>query len=478
MDKHDTEMYLQKTAAAISTLQNIHRNNNSPQQPSSPVRKVNAGSNFTPSPSIRRHHNTQNNNNHDQHSTKTLYNQQQNNNNSYSDHLYSSSTSLHKRNLSLDGTEVKPKIKDNMFHSYNSDGLNVLLSNKYHNRHNSYEDKPSPTRGSNNAIDQTFAPHIVQRNAMPPSSTSIKQGITSPPHRSNEYRTKGTPTPTTSTAQPTQIKRSSSFSTKPFMRPSSGGPTANKSLTPKLATKSHPTLQKSASSASFKNMSGKYENDIYLNDADDLYANAYSSESEFSDGEDPTDKELITNTRYNKAFLIRLEQNKQKTVTPILKQQGMAACPNTPEMPRRDIRARQSLRDRASVPRDSSINRMKQDLSNFNTTKKGLLNSSTPNTSSGNISAIGKDKDASATRSNKVLPKYLDISKYKPSQGNSFLKRDESKSTLINKEIRRSSSAFLNKSDVGRSSVRSVKSASSNKNAELKSTALSAAKGN
>lgn len=116
-------------------------------------------------------------------------------------------------------------------------------------------------------------------------------------------------------------------------------------------------------------------------------------------------------------------------------------------MPRRgEVRARTTLRDRQSMPRDSSINRMKQEIPALSATKKALTT---------------KEKDTAAKR---VVPKYLDISKYKPSQGNTFLKRDESKSTLVNKEIKRSASAFLNKSDVGRSSMRSVKSAASTTN--------------
>lgn len=456
IDKHDTEMYLHETAAAISTLQNIHRNNNSSQQHLTSPSKLSA--NFTSSPSIRRLTNK------DSSVLKSAHN-----------------IALHKRNLSLDGTEYKPKLhlnKENMFHSYNSDKLNDLLKIKQHTRHNSYEGhlRPLSMTGS---IDQiTKLPHksLLQQqqkqqplNISSPTSTSSSSSSTKqqlPYKQLQQYRHDNNRPKST----PTQIKRSSSFSTKPFVR-STASPTVSKTHTPKIQTKalSKPALQKSASSASFKGISSssvKYENEIYLNDNDDLYADAtYSSESEISDvGTDTTtEKEIITNTRYNKAFLIRLEQNKQKASgggggggaggnSTTLKQ-GVSACPNTPELPRRgDYRtARASLRDRASMPRDSSINRMKQDIPNINLTKK-VLGGTVPGSV---IASNSKDKDK------KVLPKYLDISKYKPSQGNTFLKRDESKSTLINKEIKRSSSALgaLNKSDVGRSSVRSVKSA-------------------
>lgn len=484
LDKHDTEMYLQKTAAAISTLQNIHRSNNSPQNPSSPAKQNSVTSILTSSPSIRRHKAHLLAKQSPTHQNYTTFNQ---NNTHYNvDHLYSSSASLHKRNLSLDGTEIQPKLlnKDNMFHSYNSDGLDVLLKVNYHSRHNSYEDKPSPTRAAAAAqrfnIDQTFAPQIMQRTHISTSSSSIKQQQTppqqqtsAPSQRSDINRPKISAV--VSTPSQSQIKRSSSFSTKSFVRPSSAGGCATKTLTPKMAPKSAKTsLQKSASSTSFKNMSKTLETDIYLNDTDDLYATTGSYESEQSDaettGDDSNDKELISNTRYNKAFLIRVEQNKQKSVLG-QKNQGVSACPNTPEMPRRDVRARQSLRDRASMPRDSSINRLKQDIPAFNATKKVLAAPvSQPPVTAGSPVTVAKDKDQNRS---KVLPKYLDISKYKPSQGNTFLKRDESKSTLINKEIKRSSSAFLNKSDVGRSSVRSVKSATNNKSSPA--AAISAA---
>ncbi|KAG4076068.1 hypothetical protein HA402_010863 [Bradysia odoriphaga] len=173
-------------------------------------------------------------------------------------------------------------------------------------------------------------------------------------------------------------------------------------------------------------MASKYEdnsnNEFYLNDEDDLDPNIYSSDSELSDMDN--EKELITNTRYNKAFLIRLEQNKQKASA--VQKQGSSACPNTPEMPRRGD---------SNETGHTSVECHQEALT-------------------------AKDKEPAK----KVVPKYLDISKYKPSQGNTFLKRDESKSTLVNKEIKRSASAFLNKSDVGRSSIRSVKSAASTTN--------------
>lgn len=265
LDRSDTEMYLQKTAAAISTLQNIHRN--SPQSPLSPARPK-LPTNFTSSPSLRRSQ-----------QRKALPP-------TANDILYGSSQSLHKRNLSLDGSEYKPKyqLRDRMSNSYNDEGLNTILNLKQnHTRHNSYEDK-----SNHRTIDQTFAPQITMRNHI--SSTTNKQQVVA-----------ATKTDISSRTPTTQIKRSSSFSTKQLVRPSSG----IKTLTPKLAPKtSISSLQKSASSNSFKHMASKFEdnmnNEFYLNDEDDLDPNIYSSDSELSDMDN--EKELITNTRYNKVI--------------------------------------------------------------------------------------------------------------------------------------------------------------------------------
>lgn len=458
MNNDDTGMYLHKTAAAISQLQSIHRKNSSPHNPSSPQRQSGKiASNFMTSPSVRRQYKTS--------PFATVSNSQTENNRPP---IYGSSNSLHKRNHSQEGSEVSNNLitspkRDQMFGSYNSDGLNALLNLKFqHSRHNSYEDKPSPVRSIGKTIDQTFAPMIIQRSNISTTPISTQQRSAGPstvaPSRGDAIKVRSK----SANVTPSTIKRSSSFSTKPFVRPSSG----NKAMTPRMEPRmSQPSLQKSTSSTSFKNMS-KFENDIYLNANDDLYAN-FSSESDLSDnGPDPNDKELLTNTRYNRAFLARLEQNKQKAFSnPAQLKQGVSACPNTPELPRRDMRARQSLRDRASMPRDSSMNRMKQDLSsNMATTKKGLTDS-----------PLSTSRSASTSGTIKVLPKYLDISKYKPSQGNTFLKRDESKSTLNpqHKEIKRSNSSFgvgLNKSDTGRSSVRSVKSATSTNRPTMSTT--------
>lgn len=391
-------MYLMKTADAISTLQNIHRQNslnNSPQSPSSPKHKL------SPMHSIKSplrapiaHIEVD----------------------EYSPIRYKN---LHQRNASLDGSEVKPKLRlerQGMSNSYNNEGLNQFLDmNKTHTRHHSYE---GMTR---KLIDQTNENAATRQNSllMRQQQHQHQQGLSNSP-----------------------IKRSNSFSKKNFQ--------------PKMNANNQNTIKKSASSTSFRRMIGGigYETDdvieYYINNDDDLiddhrYNHLNSSDSESSGIEMESKDPPITNTRCNKTFLMRLEQNK-KLAAGVSSgggnqtgKQGVIACPNTPEFRRRDnSNVRQSFRERASMPRDSSLSRMKQDLPNLNSTKKSLTNKE------------------------KVQPKYLDISKYKPVQGNNFLKRDESKSYLAHKEVKRSPSAAsvnLNRNDATRTSNRSVKSA-------------------
>lgn len=208
------------------------------------------------------------------------------------------------------------------------------------------------------------------------------------------------------------------------------------------------------------------ELEFYINNDDDLNDYEYHRQQQDQGDSTPSEeysdedggggglefKEPITNTRYNKAFLMRMEQNKKPATTAgggsgggglLNKKQGVVACPNTPEMRRRDpASGRLSLRERQSMPRDSSLSRMKQDLPALNTTKKALT-------------SVGGSKE-------KIMPKYMDISKYKqPATGN-FLKKDETKSYLQQKEVRRSPSSAsvnLSRNDQSRASNRSIKSA-------------------
>lgn len=435
-------MFLQKTAAAISSLQNIHHQNslnNSPRSPASP--------NYKNSPKISPIHTLRSpiRTRMDDLSPEEYY-------------FYKQQQQLQQkrnRNLSLDGTEYHPKLNysrnsNSMSNSYNTDGLNGILDfKKSHTRHHSYEGMspglpPKPMKAMQN-FDQTTSHYVDNSNVAMRTNQSNKQQKTLP---TTNFNKKLNSNPV---KQNSPIKRSSSFSVKALSSQSS---TFTPKMTPKVA-KNNNTIQKSASSTSFRKMYDNSGNGFYLNDDDDLDPGpGFSSESDYSDKEYEVDKQPIINTRYNKTFLMRLEQNKKPA--PGIKQ-GVVACPNTPELSRRDTNVRSSFRDRSSMPRDSSLSRMKQEISNFNTTKKTLSTAPAHKT----VDTGNKDSRQ------KILPKYLDISKYKPAQGNNFLKRDESKSYLVHKEVKRSpssASVTLTRNDPTRMSNRSVKSAGAKSN--------------
>ncbi|GAB0092022.1 hypothetical protein DMENIID0001_069650 [Sergentomyia squamirostris] len=390
---NDTEQYLQKTAAAITTLQKIHRDSlqNSPQRQSSPQSpKVVSPGDGRPSP------------------TEEFLLMQLARMNKY-----------HRRNLSLDGAEIPP-----------------TEHVRRHTRHHSYENNddnlpPRPLRTLQSFIDggrhvrdngadygQTPDLVVAKRHV-----DSIKQPSSAP------VRTQCSP-----------IRRSTSFSAK---TPNHGTP----KMLPKPTAKSH-SIQKSASSTNFRTVIQTYGDDdimeFYINDNVDLDPGQFSSGSDVS-GEFSVEPQPISNTRPNKAFLMRMEQNRRPstggggTTKP-----GVIACPNTPEMRRREPNVRTSFRERMSMPRDSSLTRMKQDLTRRQQTAKPETPKSQPLA--------------------KVQPKYLDISKYKPVTGANFLKKDESKSYLLpNREVKKSPSSAsvnLSRTDAGRTSNRSIKSAS------------------
>uniref|UniRef100_A0A336LRZ3 CSON001823 protein n=1 Tax=Culicoides sonorensis TaxID=179676 RepID=A0A336LRZ3_CULSO len=259
-------------------------------------------------------------------------------------------------------------------------------------------------------------------------------------------------------AYPSPIKRSSSFSVKNQVE-------QKLPTTPRLQQRSQQyqrsnnPIQKSASSTSFKTMM-RYEDDdceFYINNNDNLNPDPdYSSNSSVDDS---NEKEPITNTRYNKAFLMRVEQSKKAIAGPPQTKTGQVACPNTPQMARRDAKIRLSMRDRTSMPRDSSLNRLKEDVSSLASAKKRLNEQN-------NIMSRSAGSNALSTPSGKVLPKYLDISKYKSpqGQGQNFLKKDETKSYLNKTEVKRtpsSASVIGTRNEMARTSIRSVKSAGS-----------------
>lgn len=499
---NDTEMYLQKTAAAITTLQNLHRRNslrnsslqNSPISPCSPSQisspKILSPKNG-PSPSSGR---------------PQMKNQDIKN-------YMMPKPALHKRNGSLDNNEIAARYTNPMSLSLNADNLNQILFDyeKRHTRHNSYEGMsslpPKPpylNHQQQQQIDQT--PLHIDDDDCVNSREYNKYEVAKRLPKQKDYRdlvefntnnnnnnkksvkpkTSGAANAASKVTQNSPIKRSSSFNTKslaPQISPMRGTP----KMSNKFPQKSQNHIQKSISSTSFKKMFLKQEefgNDIdydddsnddeniefFINVDDDLNPNydCEFSNSDFSDEEPVVNAKVaaeppISNTRYNKTFLMRVEQSKKAGGG--VKGAGVMACPNTPELPRRDLNvARTSFRDRTSMPRDSSLNRMKNVIANA--TKKNTLTGS----NSCPQSAQNKDRQ-------KVLPKYLDISKYKTDKGQTFLKKDETKSYLAREVKKSSSSACLQNAasssvnfqrDAARTSSRSIKSAGSRPNSSTK----------
>lgn len=448
----DTESYLEKTAAAISSLQKIHCKNNSPQSPLSPRQRSNI-SDFSTSPVQ----------------------------NSYEAAINIRPIHLHKRNLSLDVHAIKNEyLRSNYEDTSKYAHQSQEQFKKRHTRHNSLENKAvllnSPKR---NIIDQTSYLPGHQKHMFSEQQRLLNKyvGTNSSKEqvRRDSYGGDGGNSSILSNGSP--IRRSSSFcnqNNRNSIAGASGGgikilsqQNANKKSGHRGRTNMTPNaLQKSISSSSFKqymtspismrnhnnyNVDADENARFYIND-EDLNPNDYNLLYSSDDSEDintanAVPEPPISNTRYNKAFLMRMEQNKQIAAGG----KGVVACPNTPEMPRRAVNTRSPFTSRASVPRDSSLSRMKQDLPNLVTTKKSLAQS---------LSKDSSNSTGSSSFQQRVLPKYMDISKYKPSQGQNFLKRDESRSTLINRnEIRKSPSASgLSKTDTTRSSMR-VKSA-------------------
>lgn len=468
LDNLETEMFLEKTAAAISSLQKIHRENNSPKSPSSPMRST---------------------------AVSTEFGQR----NTYDKAIDLRPMHLHKRNFSLDVTQAVRKLHANQENSgqYAGPGtFDAQIQERMqtrHTRHNSYENQTfqlnSPRRSS---IDQTIllAQQLQSKSMFTEQQTLLNKYFDDEQTR---IRTRvgdgsgGGDVRRTVGATGSPIGRSSSFCHKNQTN-ASKNVTKKSTVTTKRGTSSTSgnALQKSASSSSFKKILSTSSANQPLNDNDDeakFYVNdedeelhaandveynlIYSSDESDIDATNSNNNKYesdaaieppISHTRYNKAFLMRMEQNKQIAGTGTMnsaESKGLQAFPNTPEMHRRTINPRASFRERTSMPRDSSMSRMKQGIPNLQTTKKALAQLE-PKDSSSSISSGNKQR---------VLPKYMDISKYKPAQGQNFLKRDETKSTLINRsEIRKSPSAIgLSKADTTRSSGR-IKSAGAKPN--------------
>lgn len=338
--------------------------------------------------------------------------------------------SIHKRNSSLDSSRYAPGLA--MSSSLQSNHLNHAM--QQHSRNNSYDGMLPPHRPSAAKYS-----HFDQTDDDDYESMPIR-GL---PDNRQQLSTKQQHGAPKQQQQQSPIKRSSSFSLKHHELASparvSGTPKMQNKFVKNFTAPSHGSrIQKSASSSCFKQMThadDDYDNEFYINDDDDLNPNQLTSEDSdderrYSFGNALNDPP-ITNTRYNKTFLMRCEQSKKAASGAGGKALGVVACPNTPELPRRNM----SARDRMSMPRDSSLSRLMD--------KKPSSASATPT--------------AKANAGGKVTSKYLDISKYKADRGNNFLKRDESKSYL-NREVKKSSSSACLQNfqrDVTRASNRS-----------------------
>lgn len=320
--------------------------------------------------------------------------------------------------------------------------MDVQRQQQQHSRHNSYEGMLPPQRPSAAKYSHFDQTDDDDYESMPSRGLPERQHVSikhQPPQNATKHQ-----------QQQSSIKRSSSFNVKPQDVSSP----ARVSGTPKLHNKFNKTfsapaagtrIQKSASSSCFKQMSSRladdddYDNEFYINDDDDLNPNQLTpsegsdDDHKYSLNNDPP----ISNTRYNKTFLMRCEQNKKAANVGLGgKHLGVVACPNTPEMPRRNLADRSLIRDRASTTRDSSLSRLQE--------KKPLSAGSTP---TAKAAAVG----------GKITSKYLDISKYKSEKGGNFLKRDESKSYMGREVKKSSSSACLQnfQRDLARTSGRS-----------------------
>ncbi|XP_041564438.1 uncharacterized protein LOC108150233 isoform X2 [Drosophila elegans] len=251
-------------------------------------------------------------------------------------------------------------------------------------------------------------------------------------------------------------------------------------------------LKKSASSNNFEQAYSDYDNELqyYINDEDELgTTGAYYSSNEEEEAEagpeenheDPQGSVPLSNTRMNKALLMRIERSKQRvagtqapakpTSAPAGKLSmaqsgaGLVACPNTPEMPRRGIKSATRMapgsgnrNTRQSMPRETSLSRLAQQVpSSLANAKKQLLQTAS--------AGVHANSNSNPREQQRVQPKYLDISKYKSAQSNNFLRKNDAKSTLKPADqMKRSPSASsmgLSRGEGTRASNRSVRSAAS-----------------
>lgn len=491
-DPNNTDLYLQKTAAAISNLQQTFSRKNSIKSPPS--------SRDSPKKVSNRHQYYSADEYSPQHSieaklllTNPLHTKRGTPNNNLM-------TNSYHEQLVLD---VKiPRARKN---SYDAQAQALTVSPARQRQHHQ---QPSALLANNKqyyGIDQTRGVVVVEQTSIKQQQPTQQQ--LSPLRRSSSFSTKCRATSSSLHSQQMPPKRATvnNMFTPPTMRHNyGGGPPGHNLQQHPLSATTATAVKKSASSTSFRHVYSDYDDNLayYINDEDDLVDVEYygsSDEDLHSDYEEYNDDLVVsesvqttevplTNTRYNKALLMRIERSKQKVAgatsatvgtigVGVVKSNllGVAACPNTPELPRRAIKSAPRSSMRQSVPRDSSLNRLAGHIPNsLASAKKQILQ--TANAIATNPSSSSSIENANATNATKqrVQPKYMDISKYKPAQGNNFLRKNDAKSTLVKPatEIRRSPSSAsmgLSRTDATRASNRSVKSATSGRGTSVSS---------
>ncbi|XP_067613456.1 uncharacterized protein [Eurosta solidaginis] len=483
VEDEDSDIYLQKTAAAISNLQQSLSRKNSLKSP------PHTHSSASPRAHSARSH---------AHSS-ALYSPPDDcgspqhglgSPNSGSAYYHSP---LHRRIAANDPYGRNAQNLQLMTSSFNEQQLKLLTSGEYLSRQ---------MRARKNSFDGNISNSPARRAAAVAAANAQAQAQAG------------------QSGQESPLRRSSSFSAKIATTQRAARPQYSNVYTPPAARHNYTLvggggdgqsaaargsgntsiIKKSASSNNFRQATGDYDENFqyYINDEDDIGEEYYSSGAEEVDEEendnanyyqhDDDDRQAdienapavpLTNTRLNKALLMRIERSKQRVsgssgstkpssapVTRLKHQQtgscGVMACPNTPELPRRGIRSAPrsggTTTARQSVPRDTSLSRLASQVPNsLASAKKQLLKTA---------AAVPLTTKLTNQR---VQPKYLDISKYKPVQGNNFLRKNESKSTLktsalvgdVMKRSPSSSSMGLSRTDPTRTSNRSVRSVAS-----------------
>lgn len=360
----------------------------------------------------------------------------------------------------------------------------------------------------------TSGEYLLRQMRMRKNSFDGNLGVNGSPHRRvlqpgvpPQVQSPTTPTGNNDESSLSPLRRSSSFSARvAATQRAHGRPNFQNLYTPPAARHSYGLspappqqqssmqpinpIKKSASSNNFGQAYSDYDENLqyYINDEDDqedMGEEYYSSggddngEPQYYEDVEPENSVPLSNTRYNKALLMRIERSKQKVSSSTKPQSapptkaamliaggGVMACPNTPELPRRNVKsatARSNVASqRQSMPRDTSLSRLAQQVPNsLASAKKQLLQTAA------NVPSTAATQRS--TSSQRATPRYLDISKYKPEKSNQFLRKNDAKSTLkpqtnsneIMKRSPSSSSMGLSRTDPSRTSNRSVRSASS-----------------